>query len=182
MDDLETRARGEVPAVVGQRPATGGQGNDSECKHSSSMPCPPARALEERRPRHTFASFSDTAVPVSSHWKEARRNRRAPGASSGGKRGCDERLRSELAGYPPGAAIVRSPICSAANRGTSASRELSAFICVICVICVHIAMDALPLCLRDCDVLCVSLCVSVPLWFSWRSWRLGGSSGWVRVR
>ena len=32
-----------------------------------------------------------------------------------------------------------------------------------------------PSCLRVCDVLlCVSLCVSVPLWFSWRSWCLGG--------
>ena len=39
----ENSTRGEVPAV-GQRPGTGGQGDDSDRKRSSPSPCPPACA------------------------------------------------------------------------------------------------------------------------------------------
>jgi len=102
MDSSEPQASGEVPAVVGQRPATGGQGNDSECKYSSQFPRPPACALEERRPRYFSLPFNSWGGTFPSQIGiEARRNRRAPGTSSGELHGNDGRLRPEMPCCPP---------------------------------------------------------------------------------
>jgi hypothetical protein len=55
----------------------------------------------ERRPRRFPPDFHDWKGLVSSTIKEEERwNRRAPGASAGGKPGCDERLRSKQTGFP----------------------------------------------------------------------------------
>jgi hypothetical protein len=152
---LETRARGEVPAVVGQRPGTGGQGNGSECEHSSPFPRPPACTRGERRPHHSFILFISREGQVSlSLGRKARRNRRAPGASSGGKHGDDGRLRPEMPCFPPGAAIVRSPTVPppiAALQHQEDYLRLSALSAVSSVARVGG--------LRVCDVLlCVFLC------------------------
>jgi hypothetical protein len=133
MDVLETRTRGEVPTVVGRRPETGGRGNNSECKHSSPFPCPPACTRDERRPRHFSLPFNSwgASLPPKLEWKpdgtDAPRARR-PVSCTATTDACVRRCRAahRLA------AIVRSPICSAANRCTVASGELSASICVIC--------------------------------------------------
>ena len=163
---LETRARSEVPAVVERRPETAGPDNRFRRKRPARCHGPAARALEERRPRHSFVSISNTVVPVTPQWEKARRNRRAPGASSGGKRGCDERSREEQTGCPPGAAIVRSPTVPPSISGTAAScqrQPLRVFVSS---------------CLR-CLTLCFSLCLCASVVHqvggrAWRSWRLGG--------
>ncbi len=112
---LETRAHGEVPAVVGQRPGTGGQGNDSECKHSSPFPRPPACTRGERRPRHSsFPVGGWTAAPFQKR-RGARWNRRAPGASSGGTFGRDKRSRLEWTNVPPVGGDRQIADCSAGN-------------------------------------------------------------------
>ena len=174
MDVLETRARGEVPAVVGQQPGTEGQGNDSECKHSSPFSRPPARALEERRPRHSSAPVVGWTTPSFKKRRGARRNRRAPGTSSGWQHGDDGRLRPEMLCCQPVDGDREIADCSAANprHNLSVSASSSLRICVICVICGQYAgADFMPSCLHVCDAL---LCVS--LWFS-RC--LGGSPGCV---
>jgi len=95
---------------------------------------------------------------------EARRNRRAPGASSGELHGSDGRLRPEMPCCPPVGGDRQIAYCSAANRGTVASGEPSASICVICGFfgcdggrssCLRVFVF---LCLR-CFVLCFSLCL-----------------------
>ena len=175
---LETQAHGEVPAIVERRPGTGGQGNDSECEHSSPFPYPPAYALEERRPHHSSSSVDEWRALPLPNMSEGRRNRRAPGTSAGGKHGCDERSRSEQTGFPPVGGDRQIAASSAVTPRHCPSVNPSASICVICG---YIAMgvrrcDALaPSCLRVCDVhgrlcasaamrlcvvfLCVSLCV-----------------------
>jgi hypothetical protein len=47
--------------------------------------------------------------------RRARRNRRAPGASVGGKHGCDERLRSEQTCFSPAVGDRQIADCSAVN-------------------------------------------------------------------
>ena len=164
MDVLETRARGEVPAVVGQRPGTATPDNRFGRKRPARCHGAAAFALEERRPRHSSSSGDRRKARLLPIRNVARRNRHAPGASSGGQHGFDERSRSEQTGCPPDGGDRQIADCSAANLGTAASRKLSASICVICG---QIAMDGRPSCLRVCDVLlCVFLCVSVFLWFN----------------
>ena len=119
--------------------------------------------------------------------RESRRNRRAPGASAGGKTGSDERLRSEQSGFS--AAVGDRQIARLFRRQSTAlppllSLRLSVSICVICGHLLEVGVAFVSSCLRVCDVgerwLCVSapprlcvdcsvceLCVSVPLWFSW---------------
>jgi len=65
---------------------------------------------------------------------EARRNRRAPGASAGGKYGDDGRLRPELTRFSP-AGDHRIADCSAARSGTAASRQRQS-LCVLRVFAV----------------------------------------------
>jgi len=132
MDSSEPQASGEVPAVVGQRPETGGQGNNSECKHSSPFPCPPACTRDERRPRHTSSSGDELKARHHPNRRKASRNRRVPGASSGGPHDNDGRLRPEMPCRPPVGGDRQIADCSAANLGTATSRSLSASICVIC--------------------------------------------------
>jgi hypothetical protein len=70
--------------------------------------------LRSRRaqPRHSSSSVDEwRALPLQT-MGEGRRNRRAPGASSGGKHGDDGRLRPESTRFAPGAAIARSPTVS----------------------------------------------------------------------
>jgi len=138
---------------------------------------------EDRRPRHFSppldgwegrASFPDR--------REARRNRRAPGVSAGGKPGYDERLRSEQSGSLPAVGDRQIAGCSAVNprhcRITSA--RTSAFICVICGFlarvgglrvfvssCLQRGRLYLSAALRLCVLFSVSeLCVSASLWFA----------------
>ena len=91
--------RSEVPAVE-RRPGTGGQGDDSDRKRSSTLPCPPACALESAGlatpPLHFMIGGNAPLFPM-----EVRRNRRAPGASAGGKHGGDGCLHPELTCFPP---------------------------------------------------------------------------------
>jgi hypothetical protein len=101
MAALETQARGEVPAVVERRPGTGGRGSESECEQSSPFPRPPACTRGERRPLHPSAPVAGWTTPSLNKRRGARRNRRAPGASSGGKNGDDGRLRPEATCFPP---------------------------------------------------------------------------------
>ncbi len=161
MVSRETKARGEIPAVVGQRPGTGGQGNDSECKHSSPFPSPPACARGERRPRHSSSSDDEWRAPFfpnrnGAGGTDALRTRRPVGRPAT----TNARVWSRRA-FHRWAAIFRSPTVPPSILGPAASRRLSA---VICVICGPIAMGGwvafVSLCLRVCDVfLCVSLCV-----------------------
>jgi len=155
---LEIRARGEVPAVVGQRPGTAGPDIRFGRKRSSQRPGSAARALEERRPRHSSPSFAG--------WK-------APHFQAGeGRGGTDApRARRPVRSTAETNARVRSN--RASHRGwRSSDRRLfrrqsrhcsiKEIICVICVICGQIAMGAMGAALRFC-VLSVR---SVPLWFS----------------
>ena len=153
---LETRARGEVPAVVERRLRTAGPGHRSERKRSSRWPGPAACTLEERRPRHSSAPVGEWTAPPLPKRKGARRNRRALCASAGGKHGGDGRLRPESTSFLPVVGDHQIADVSAANPRYDLSVSARSFlrICVICVICGQIAM-----------ALC-ALCVSVPLWFS----------------
>jgi hypothetical protein len=101
--------RGEVPAIVERRPANAGPGRRSERMRSSRRPDPAVCALDERSlatPRPLSAD--GRCLPIKKR-RGARRNRRAPGASSGGQNDNDGRLRPKMPCCPPGAAIVRSP-------------------------------------------------------------------------
>ena len=114
----------------------------------------------ERRPRHFSPLFNGWEGHASfPDRREARRNRRAPGASAGGKPGCDEHLRSEQSGFLPAVGDRQIADCSAGNprhfRITSATTSLRPL-----RLCVSVFL----------------LCVSVSLWFS-RC--LGGSPGRV---
>ncbi len=129
---LETRAHGEVPAIVERRPGTGGQGNDSECEHSSPFPYPPAYALEERRPHHSSSSVDEWRALPLPNMSEGRRNRRAPGTSAGGKHGCDERSRSEQTGSSPVGGDQKIADVSAVNRRHCRIKDAIWAIWVIC--------------------------------------------------
>ncbi len=100
---------GEAPAVE-RRPGAGGQGNVSECKHSSPSPHPPACALQSADLATRHGLFSDGSDPF-----EVRRNRRAPGVSAGEKYGDDGRLRSELTCFAPVGGDRQIVDCSAVN-------------------------------------------------------------------
>ena len=121
-------------------------------------------ALRERRPRHFSPLFNGweghTSFPDR---REARRNRRAPGASAGGAFGRDKRSRLERTNVSPAVGDRSIAGCSAVNPRhfhiTSATTSLRP--------------------LRLCGFLgraALRLCVSVSLWFS-RC--LGGSPGCV---
>jgi hypothetical protein len=165
MAALETQARGEVPAVVERRPGTGGRGSESECEQSSPFPRPPACTRGERRPLHPSVPVAGWTTPSLNKRRGARRNRRAPGASSGGKNGDDGRLRPEATCFPPVGGDRQIADCPAANlrHDPSVSARFSLRICFIRVICGQIAMDGRPSCLRVCDVLLCVLCASVVL-------------------
>ena len=164
MDVLETRARGEVPAVVKRRPRTAGPGSRSGRTRPSRMPGPAACAQGAQASPLLILCAVSTTPP--SKQGRGRRNRRAPGASAGGKAGCDERLRSEQTAFSPAGGDLQIADCSAVNFGTAASRRLSASICVICG---QIAMGG-PLCVF------VPSCLRCPLCFSLCSLCLCGSS------
>jgi len=132
MDVLETRARDEVPAVVGQRPGTTAPDNRFGRKRPARCHGAAACTRGERRPRHSSSSGYKWRARDLPNKRGARRNRRAPGASSGGTLGCDERSRLEQTGFPPVVGDRQIADCSAANLGTATSRSLSASICVIC--------------------------------------------------
>jgi len=96
--------------------------------------------------------------------KAVRRNRRAPGASVGGKRGCDERLRSEQTGFPPAGGDPLIADCSAVNPRPCRITSATTSSCL----CVFVFAMCAALRLRD-SVFLLSvflLCVSVPLWFN----------------
>jgi len=109
MDVFETRVRGEVQAVVGRRPGTAAPDNRFGRKRPARCHGAAACTLEERRPRHSSSSGEKRRARLFPIRNAARRNRRAPGASSGGLHGNDGRLRPEMLCCPPVAAIVRSP-------------------------------------------------------------------------
>jgi hypothetical protein len=86
-------------------------------------------AFRERRPRHFSPPFDGWEGHASfPDRREARRNRRAPGASAGRKPGCDERLRSEQSDFLPAGGDRQIAVCSAVNprhcRITSATNPL----------------------------------------------------------
>jgi len=172
----ENSARGEVLAAE-RRPRTAGTSPSSDRERSSLEFVPAACALGAqaspllRRPRHFSPLFNGweghTSFP---NRRKARRNRRAPGASAGGKPGCDERLRSEQTGFSPAVGDRQIAGCSAINPRhyciTSATTSLRPL-----RLCGFLGRAALRLC-----VSVFLLCVSVSLWFS-RC--LGGSPGRV---
>ncbi len=152
------RASTRIQRVARSWPPNGDQGPLERApvpiasdRHWSSFQRP---ALGERRPRHFSPLFNDwkghTSFP---DWREARRNRRAPGASAGGKPGCNERLRSEQSGFLPAVGDRQIAGCSAVNprrtRITSATNPL----------CLRVFVFAMSFSV-------FLLCVSVPLWFS----------------
>ena len=110
----------------------------------------------------------------------ARRNRRAPGASVGGKPGCDERSRSEQSGFLPAGGDRRIAGCSAVNL-RHCRHSCLAIICVyLCDLWANwdgpgFAAERL----RRGKRAARRLCDSAPLRFSWCfslvSWCLGGS-------
>jgi len=84
---------------------------------------------EDRRSRHFSPLFNGWEAHTSfPNRRKARRNRRAPGASAGGKPGCDERSRSEQTGFSPAVGDRSIADCSAVNlrhcRITSATTSL----------------------------------------------------------
>jgi hypothetical protein len=94
MGSRETQARDEVPAVVRRRPGTAGTYSSSDRQRSSLEYVPAACALgAQASPLPLFIHGWGDRPPLS---VEVRRNRRAPGASAGGKHGDDGRLRPEL--------------------------------------------------------------------------------------
>jgi len=119
--------------------------------------------------------------------REARRNRRAPGASAGRKPACDERSRSEQSGFLPVVGDRQIAGCSAVNL-RHCRHSCLAIICVyLCDLWANcdgpgFAAERLRRGKRTALRLCVSaslrsfLCVSVSLWFSQC---LGGSPGCV---
>ena len=126
---LETRARGEVPAVVERRPATAGPDNRFGRTRPARCHGPAAHALEERRPRHPSAPVDDWRAPPPPNMREGRRNRRAPGASSGGTFGRDKRSRLEWTNVPPVGGDRQIADCSAVNPRHCCVKE---------TICVHL--------------------------------------------
>ncbi len=183
----ESLSRGEAPTAG--RSGTGGQGNDSDRKRSSTLPCPPACASESAGlatpPLHFMVGENTPLFPM-----EVRRNRRAPGASAGGKPGCDERLRSEQSGFLPAGGDRQIAACSAVNPRhcciTSATNPLCLRVFVFVTWARLRRRAATPWQASGSAPLrlCVSaflpsvflLCASVPLWFSWC---LDGSPGCV---
>jgi len=86
-------------------------------KRSSRWPDPAAYALEERRPLHSPPSFHDWEESAyHPSWGEARRNRRASGASAGGTFGRDKRSRLERTNISPAVGDRQIAGCSAVNR------------------------------------------------------------------
>ena len=175
-----------IQRVARSWPPNGGQGplGRATAPIASDRRGSPAKrpALGERRPRHFSPPFNGWEGHASfPDRREARRNRRAPGASAGGKYGCDERLRSEQSGFLPAGGDHQIAGCSAVNprhcRIVSATTSLR--LCVFAPLrFIGWAGNSAPL------RLCASaflpsvflLCVSVSLWFS-RC--LGGSPGCV---
>ncbi len=96
----ENPCRGEVPAVVERRAGIGEQGNDSDRKRSSSLPCSPACALGAQTSPLLLPCCWMDGTPLTKK-RTGRRNRCDPGASAGGKHGGDGRLRPELTFFPP---------------------------------------------------------------------------------
>ncbi len=126
-DGIESqRARHQISAparfpAVGQRPGTGGQGNDSYRKRSASLPCSPACALYERRPR--LHLFLDGGAPpsrtgVRGGGTDAPSARR-PVGSAAATDACVRRRRASLR-LP---AIERLPAVPPSITGTNASRR-----------------------------------------------------------
>jgi hypothetical protein len=70
------------------------------------------RDVTAQRPLSSFISWLGEHPSLT---ENARRNRRAPGASAGGKVGCDERSRSELTGFLPAVGDRQIADCSAVN-------------------------------------------------------------------
>ena len=110
--DFEHVARSRPPSNDGRGPL--GRTIASDASVSSRCHDPAARALEERRPRHSSAPVCGTGRPPPSlhERRGARRNRRAPGASAGGRSSLttNARVRSST-GFPPvGRRSVRSPV------------------------------------------------------------------------
>ena len=130
---------------LGRRRTTAGNrcaGTSLRTQAFVAMSRPAACTLEERRPRHPSSLLDVWMVSPVPNRRGARRNRRAPGASAGGKHCCDERLRSEQTCFSPVGGDRLIADCSAINRGydLSVSARFPLRICVIWVICGQIAM------------------------------------------
>jgi len=161
---LETRTRGEVPAVVERRSGTAGPDSRSGRERPSRMSCPAACALlSAGLAIHNWWMDGATSSKQEKGEAEPTRPGRvvrwvawlrrtlafgADGLSTGGRRSSDRRsVPPSISGY-------------AAPRQREPLR-------VLCVFAVFLGrwVAFVSSCLRVCDVLCVSLCVSVPLWF-----------------
>ena len=169
---LETRARGEVSRLSSNdsrepldrliAPNASVRRYDpvqrAALSESAGLATPHPLFLDRRRPLRNREGAGGTDAP--------------PGASSGGKLGCDERLRSEQTGFRP---VVGDRQIAGRSAVHLQHCRIKESICVICVICGQIAIVRwlgtllVSSCLRVCDVCDGSvsdLCVSVPLWFS----------------
>jgi len=132
MGVLETQVRAEVPVVVERRPGTAGPDNRFGRKRPARCHGPAACAQGERRPRHSSSPVPGWRALHFHTGEERGETDAAPGASAGGKHGCDERSRSEQTGFPPVGGDRQIADCSAVTPRQRPSMNLSAFICVIC--------------------------------------------------
>ncbi len=149
---LETRGRGEGPAVVERRPGTAEPDHRSERERSLRWPGPTACARSAGLATPSFIlTWDGCLVPVAGMWggTDAPRARRPVGSTAA----TNARVRSRRASHRQ--AIVRSPTVPPSIHGTADPKKPSALSAVNCDGCVAFVS----LCLRVCDV-CVSLCVS----------------------
>ena len=141
----------------GRRRTTAGNrwaGPPLRTRASVTVVRPSGPRSDERRPRHSSPSFYGWDGHASRpKGEDVRRNRRAPSAATGGKSGCDERLRSEQTGLPPVGGdrqiAARSAVNPRHRRITSATNSL----------CLRVFVFAM-------SSSVFLLCASVPLWFT----------------
>jgi len=131
-------------------------------------------ALRERRPRHFSPLFNGweghTSFPDR---REARWNRRAPGASAGGPFGRDKRSRLERTNVSPAVGDRQIAGCSAVNPRHCPSHQRKT-LRVFVSLCLRRGRASLRLCGSAFLPSVFRLCVSVSLWFFGR--RLVGTA------
>jgi len=166
--------------------ATGPPGRETVSIASSRSDFPTRwSALCKRRPRHLSFLFSSGGVhPSSTHKREERQNRRAPGTATGEKSDFDESLLSEVAGFSPATGDSWSPVVLPPISATAFQAQLPPLyrLCVLCGswvgcvwICVHLRYLRF---LRDEESALIRLICRWKRAGGW-TWCLGGSPGWA---
>ena len=189
--DAEAQRRREsrrrLHRVARSRPSNDGRvplGRDTDSNVNVRHGVPTQRpALSKRRPRlfsSPLNSWEELTAPTNK--REERQNRRANGMSAGEKASCDERSRSEQAGFSPATGDRLIACRSAVNKRNHPSRSVTASLRLSAFATLRsfsggsgFAVERLRrdkwAALRLCDsaplrfLLCVPLCVSVTLWF-----------------